>query len=64
MEREARKFRAKTHIMGGGLSVRAGEVVDESRLGGYRECLERAGGIEEIDENRTRRGSEGERHNS
>ena len=55
MNRQSRKFRAKSHIMGGGISVHAGEIVDESRLGGYREYLERAGGIEEVEENHTHR---------
>jgi hypothetical protein len=48
MDRQERRFRAKSHIMGGGISIRAGQVVDERQLQGFRECLERAGGIEEI----------------
>ena len=48
MEREPRRFRVKTNIMGGGLSLRAGQFVDESQLLGYADWLERENGIEEI----------------
>ncbi len=48
MDREARQFRVKSAIMGGGLAFREGEVVTEDQLRGHAEMLRRLGGLEEL----------------
>lgn len=50
MEKE-RTYRVKSAVMGGGLALRQGQVVQESELKGYAEWLRSSGAVEEIHNN-------------
>jgi hypothetical protein len=50
MERQRRRYKVKSYIMGGGLALHEGQVVDEVQLDGYTDWLMREGGIEEMAE--------------
>lgn len=53
MHRLERKYRIKAHIVGGGLVLREGEIVEEWQLRGLIESLKRAGCLEELTDRRS-----------
>jgi hypothetical protein len=50
MQKREKRFLVKTNIIGGGLSLSEGEVVEEAKLGIFAAWLSKHGGIEEIAE--------------
>jgi hypothetical protein len=64
MENRERRYEVKTMVMGGGLTLREGEIVSEDQLGTYAEWLRLNGAIVEVDESRVSRPESGRAYTS